>query len=202
MHKGIMLIVKTDVKQDALNKVKEFLEEYKDDVWDWYQIGGRWQGELAPMFDEFIEKKKTILKTEEHGMISQRQVDDKQKELQELWESLGGEGDNPYSNHYDMPKDGGFYDVIPLSQCIKKVKEWQQKPEKDGLEELKKAKKYIKPKNQEDDWSMYGYCLECAANIFSQKFSFETNVFNIETDDFSIPEKIEDYFVVMVDIHN
>ena len=56
MHKGVILLVKADNKEDAIDKVTEFLEPYGDgDVWDWYSIGNRWHNLLAPKqkADEF-----------------------------------------------------------------------------------------------------------------------------------------------------
>lgn len=43
-HHACILLFKTDkaTRADAEN----FLDEYKDDVWDWWVIGGRWSGAL------------------------------------------------------------------------------------------------------------------------------------------------------------
>jgi len=47
MHKGVILIVKADDKDEAQTRAEEFLEQYGDgDVWDWYAFGGRWTGLL------------------------------------------------------------------------------------------------------------------------------------------------------------
>lgn len=49
MHKGVILLVKAESKENALEQVKDFMEPYGEGfVWDWYQIGGRWNNELAP----------------------------------------------------------------------------------------------------------------------------------------------------------
>ena len=42
MHKGIILLVKAADRDDAEHNAREFLDEYENDVWDWFQIGGRW----------------------------------------------------------------------------------------------------------------------------------------------------------------
>ena len=66
MHKGVILLTKASDKEEALDSVREFLENYGDgDVWDWYQIGGRWSNTLAPkekaeqwysIIDTFLKK--------------------------------------------------------------------------------------------------------------------------------------------------
>ena len=201
MHKGIMLIVKSKNRIEALNKTCKFLKEYKGSVWDWYQIGGRWTQTLAPIHNEFLKKTNAILEKEK-GFLSQTEVEEKQSKLQALWEKFGGKGKNPYTDHYKLCDEGGYYDVMSLSDCIKIVKEWQQDPEKDGLEMLEEAKRWLKPKQEKNNWDMYGYALQKAANMFQQDFFFDTNVFNTEDHNFSIPKELKDYFVVMVDIHN
>ena len=73
MHKGVILLVKTLDKEEALNEVESFLEPYGEgDVWDWYRIGGRWNNTLAPKdkLDIFKEKCDTILVKEEYGGVS------------------------------------------------------------------------------------------------------------------------------------
>ena len=72
MHKGIILLVKTKNKEDVLSLVEQFLEPYGNgDVWDWYQIGGRWNNTLAPKdkLDNFRKKCDEILVKTEHGWI-------------------------------------------------------------------------------------------------------------------------------------
>lgn len=201
MHKGVILIVKAGSKDKALEKTNDFLEESRGQTWDWYQIGGRWTQTLAPMINEFHNASKDVLEYK-NGFLSQQEVDSKQEALQDLWEKLGGKGLNPYTNHYNLSEEGGYYDIVPLSSCIEKVREWQQDPVKDGFKVLEDAKRWLKPRNKEDDYSMYGYCLNEASNLFRQIFSFDANVFNVDNYDFSIPKDLDDYFAVMVDMHN
>jgi hypothetical protein len=43
MHFNHIVVVKANDKKDAIQKAEEFLEPYgKGDVWDWFEIGGRW----------------------------------------------------------------------------------------------------------------------------------------------------------------
>jgi len=46
MHKGIIILVKAETKEEAKAATTNFLECYKENVWDWYEIGGRWEGLL------------------------------------------------------------------------------------------------------------------------------------------------------------
>jgi len=204
MHKGIILIVKANDKKAALAETAKFLEGYQDTVWDWYVIGGRWTQTLAPMHKEFMEKAKKLFEIErkKKGFLSQQEVSNKQAELQKIWSvNLKAKGENPYCDHYKLPNEGGYYDVLPLADCINIVKEWQQTI-KTAQEEEKKAQDWLNGKRGKDNYSMYGYVLKCAAELYQQRFSFETNVYNLETEDFSIPENFEGYFAVMIDIHN
>ena len=59
MHKGVILLIAVESKDDALEEVEGFLERYGDgNVWDWYQIGGRWNNTFAPkeLKDKFDKK--------------------------------------------------------------------------------------------------------------------------------------------------
>jgi hypothetical protein len=211
MHKGIILLVKAETKEQTLEQVKEFMEEYKNDVWDWYQIGGRWTCVLSPLCKIFLDKIKSlnILNTREDDFLSQQEIDEKQSELQAVWEDIGAMGQNPYCNHYNLPREGGYYDIMKLSDCIEKVKEWQQTVEHAKKEE-QEAKRWLADggnirhdtNESYDDWNMYGYSLNTAANLYQQNFCFDCNIFNIERYNYSIPEDIENYHALMMDIHN
>ena len=48
MHKGVILLVKSENKDNVNGLVEEFMEPYGNgNVWDWYVIGGRWSGTLS-----------------------------------------------------------------------------------------------------------------------------------------------------------
>jgi hypothetical protein len=204
MHKGIMMLTKAEGREDAQQKISEFLKDYGNgQVWDWYQIGGRWANTLSPHMAEFTEKAEEILKETKGKGQYQSDVEAKQKELQAIWLSIGGTGENPYADHYKMPETGRECDIMPLSECIDIVKGWHQDPIEAGKKELAKAEKRWGEKSEKGfDANMYGYCLKGAGGIFSQDFSFECNVYNIEEYNFSIPEAMNDWYVVMIDIHN
>ena len=130
MHKAVILLTKAENKEDAVEKIKEFMEQYNGDVWDWYQIGGRRSGTLAPKYDEYMEKADVLLKQHKSNthdeFITQASVDDNVPQLRSLWQELGMTGQCPYNDHYHMEEDGNDYDVLPLADCIKKVRDWQQ----------------------------------------------------------------------------
>ena len=202
MHKGIMLIVKGDNRKDALSEAHGFLEEYKNNVWDWYAIGGRWTQTLNSKCEEFNKWANKYLRDKSgEKFISTQDSKDNQPTLQAKWNELGLAGQNPYADHYKLPEGGGFYDVMPLKDCLNIVKGWQQTPENAKKRE-EEAKEWLNGKRAKDNYNMYGYCLEIAANLYRQDFCFDTNVFNIENGNYSIPEDVKGFFVVMVDIHN
>jgi hypothetical protein len=207
MHKAVIILTEAQSREEALKKTRAFMEDYGDgDVWDWYAIGGRWTQTLAPQHKQFAEQAEKILGKGEHGFVSQKEVDDKQGQLEELWKSLGGKGKNPYSNHYDLPEYGNENDAMPLADCLEIVKSWQQNVEHAKKAE-EEAKKWLGRTNEKtgekyDDWHMYGYSLKCAAALYKEEFSFEANVFNTDTYSFSIPEDPAGWFAVMVDMHN
>ena len=205
MHKGVILLTKATSKDEAASNVESFLELYGDgNVWDWYVIGGRWNNTLAPKdkLDLFREKCKSILKENEHGWISQQQVDDNQELLQEAWKECGLKGSNSYCNHYNLPEKGNVYDIIPLKDCLEVVKDWCKdltKEKKELWDKLLKAKEDA-DKGEHDSTAYYAGLYRNAAY---EEFCFETNVFNITTEEAEvIPEDVKGYYAVMVDMHN
>jgi len=206
MHKGVILLVKANDKEDAISKVNDFMEPYGEgDVWDWYKIGGRWNNNLAPKdrLDQWNKKAQDLLKTEEKGWISQKDVDDNQQTLQDMWEELGLKGKNPYCNHYKLSSEGNEYDVIPLSECVETVKEWLRDIEKEEKELFEKMVEERKKEEAGNKSSMSGYYAGLYKDIKYDNFCFESNVYDItEQIGEKIPEDISGYFAVMVDMHN
>lgn len=212
MHKGVILLVKAEDKDDAISKVNDFMEPYGEgDVWDWFAIGGRWSNTLAPkeLLDKFKEKANTILERDkDHGFLSMDEVEKKRPQLQAVWEELGLKGPSPYADHYKLPEDGATYDAVPLSDCIVTVKEWVRDLEVEAdkeWEEMEKARKEAKSKRAagEKPWDMSAYHAKNYANAVYNNFCFDSCVYDITEDQGeSIPENIEGYWAVMVDMHN
>jgi len=209
MHKAVILLVKAKDKFEAKEKADEFLDAYGEGrVFDWYQIGGRWTGALNPKYKEFLQKADEILKkhpsnkSNEYGFLTQESVDDNKDILQDVWEQMGQTGPNPYYSQYELPDKGGDYDIMPLKDCISVVREWQQDNVLCGDEIMKEAEE-LYGKNSKNGFNpkIYGYELKRAGDLYCQNFSFDTNLFNTETDDYELPEKTEGYFAVLVDMH-
>lgn len=209
MDKVVILLTKAEDREDALHRTREFLQGYGDGrVWDRYQVGGYWTAILSPRAKEFREKAKEILvlhpdnKDRDLDFVTQRSIDDSQSELQQLWQDMGMQGQNPYCDHYNLPEEGGIYDVLPLSECFDIVKEWYQNPVERGKEKEKEAQEWVNGKIATNDYNMYGYCLKIAGNLYSQNFCFDCNTFNIEEGDYSVPEDLVGWWAVVVDMHN
>ena len=210
MHKAVILLVEAKNEREASSKSCEFMERYRDNVWDWYCIGGRWTGTLSK-YDPYTDpdNKETCflcggtglrndnlgraerLKNPKYGCNGCGEYSEKNGCI--------GKGSGLQLKSASKFKDIG--NILPLKDCLDVVKKWQQ-TEKDGLKRLEDAKRWLKPENDKDDYSMYGYCVSIAGEILKQEFSFDTNVFNIENDDFSIPKDIEKFYAVVIDMHN
>lgn len=208
MHKGVILLVQAYDRAEAINSVREFMGAYKDDVWDWYVIGGRWARTLNPLSDRFLAEANDLCWAYQKKIdpdskfLYERTVDACDRELQVFWEQIGGQNSHPLSNHYRLPENGTEDDVVFLKDAIDTVREWHQDHIEEGKKALDKAYRWLNGESATDNYEMYGYCLKCAGKIFHQDFSFQCNVFNTTSLDFSIPEDLDGWFAVMIDMHN
>lgn len=215
MHKGIILLTKAENREEAISEIRSFLEPYGNDVvFDYYKIGGRFHNTLAPKnlewgtwADNFLWEQEKI-KVEKAGkailrstQISQNTVNENQEVLQKKWEELGMKGQNPATNH-EISLNGDYYDVVPLSECLKTVNGWQQDPIKAGKQELAEAEKWLNGENGKDNYGMYGHLLIKAGNLFCQEFCSSCHVFNIEEHNYSVPSEVEGWWAIMIDIHH
>lgn len=202
MHKGVILLVKAVSRDDAKTKSTDFLDEFKGTVLDWYVIGGRWARELNPLKKKFDKLAHDICK-EDNNTVYQSTVEKNDVNLQNQWESIGGNGSHPWSDHYRLPEEGTEDDIKPLSECVDIVKEWKQNPEEEYELRIKEAESvYGKSSENGYNKSMFAYLIKKAAEVLGEEFCFDCNIFNIETYNYSIPEDIKNYYAVMVDMHN
>lgn len=209
MHKWILLLTKAENSWEAIGNVEEFLSNYWDGrVWDWYQVWGRWTSVLAPMRKKFSEWAREILDMNWWHCYSMKEVEDKNDQLQKLWEDIWWEWVHPYSDHYKLWDKWWLYDVMELEKCIDIVKEWCRDLEKEKEEarnEMIKTKKEADKKKKEwqNTWDCSPYYAWRYKDFAYWNFCFDTNVYDI-TEDVSekIPTDINWYYCVVVDIHN
>jgi hypothetical protein len=207
MHKGVILLTEANTRDDAIDRVTKFLEPYGDGrVWDWYQIGGRWHNTLAPedKLNEFQTYVTDLLKEQDCNIdfISQKDIDRNAEEIKGKWEALGLKGKNPYSfNQYLMDgEDKSDYNAVPLEDCFVTVKQWVVNIE---LEKEKAFNDLVKERATGDAFSLDGYYADRYANLDYRRFCFDSNVYDItEQIGEQIPDNIEDYWAVMIDLHN
>ena len=100
MHKGIILLVKTNSEEDAEDLVVEFLTNYRDTVYDWYEIGGRWDRLLG---------NSNIMKLSKCLDIVKYYKKDLQKEIEEAWNTLLESKNGYHAKRYAYLKAGDFY---------------------------------------------------------------------------------------------
>ncbi len=140
----------------------------------------------------------------EGGFISQQDVNDKQPELQQAWDDAGLKGKNSYCDHYKLDDNGNVYDVVPLSDCAETVKGWLRDLEKDADTAFERMSEHRTREKGGEKGTMSGYYAKIYRNaVYNDTFSFDTNVFDIDEEIAEkLPENIEGYYAVMVDMHN
>ncbi len=214
MHKGVILIVTAVDADNAKLKAEEFLSDYRDKVWDWYVIGGRWSGTLNPIQAKFMPlanklmAKKYKVKPKEL-MLTQGRLNECADELKALWEKVGGTGKNPFARDAYADRTGAD-DIMPLSECAEIVKKWKL----DLVKEANKAFRQLcieRKKEREARKRGEKYCGTTSAYYASiykdatyDNFSFDSNTYDIDrgTNDptFALA-KPDGRWVIMVDMH-
>lgn len=152
MHKGVILLVECESKEEVMSYVESFMEPYGNGyIWDYYEIGGRWHGLLKPN-----------VKSSEYAIL-----------------------DN----------------IVELKDCLQIVEEWIITEE--YKEEIYQKMLQSKIDAQDGKYDMSGYYAKVYGHIANGDFSFESNVYNItEMEAEEIPNNIEDYWAVIIDMHN
>lgn len=197
MHKRVILLVKADNTAEAKEKANEFMsgcggDENNLGVWDWYVIGGRWSGTLNSIKELFYDKVKD-LEGFEGEYYSYQAIENNKEKLQSIWEELGGKGLNIFArDNYTL--NGYDDDIMPLKDCIDVVKDFLgdiTNRKKEAWEQLITCKE-----------DMRGLYAKEYSNIHYDNFSFESNVYDTERYSNSIPENIEGYYAIVIDMHN
>lgn len=200
MHKGIILLVKSESKEDVTHEVDSFLESYQHSLWDWYVIGGRWTGVL----DNYDPRKdpKNIEECylcEGTGKRNDEIGKQARKENPEYTcNGCDGEGKRSKFTYEEHENN-----IMPLKDCLDVVKEWQQDSEEEFNKMKKEAEERFGKKSERGyNKGMYGYIIKNAGAMLSEDLTFDTNVYNTYEFDFSIPKDLENFYAVIVDIHN
>ena len=93
MHKAVILIMQAESRKDAKTTTDKFMDDFKNDVWDWWVIGGRWSRTLNSHKVEFDKQAQEMCLTaqikqrgEEHkDDLCQSTIDEMQGDLNTLW---------------------------------------------------------------------------------------------------------------------
>lgn len=148
MHKGVILLMKSE-NEDPItdSEVELFMEPYESHVWDWYEIGGRWDGEL------------------------------------------------------NQGKDNN---IVLLSKCVEVVKLWRLDRK---IESSRIWEQMIKAREEElvngGGTGTSGYLAGLYKNLDYGNFSFECNIYDAESQESEyIPDDLENYYAIMLDMHN
>lgn len=206
MHKGIILLTTAEDKKQAQTKVRSFMDSYCNDVWDWWVFGGRWSKTLNPITAKFKDEAIQYMLNEKSGQkfdktIFNSDIEKHSGYLQALWENMGGVGNNPFV--VDTYKVAGTKDdVMDLSQCIEVVEDWKFNTLEKVNELREEAERWMNGEYADNDTSMYEYMSEKIKKLANEEFCFDCNIYNIETDNYEIPEDTNGWFAVMIDIHN
>jgi hypothetical protein len=105
---------------------------------DWFVIGGRWSSGLQQLTlkKDFHEEARKKFKPESDFGFGFDEIEKHKKDLQKLWEEIGGTGRNPYDrdshNHYGFEDDA----MIMTEKMAEKLKEKYENVEMfDGCDE-------------------------------------------------------------------
>jgi hypothetical protein len=194
------MITRASTGDDAIDHVEEFLEKYRDKCYDWYAIGGRWSNLLAPMYDECVQKAQKYLDSFK-GKPDDQQPTDAQRNLvlQKIWEACHGLGTHPFMEGKHE------YNAFKLFGCLNTVSKYV--PESSGalgFAMLREAEEFLEKDghvSHEPDLQTYGYYLQRAGKVFQETFNTEINFYNIDDENYALPEDPLGWYAVVVDLH-
>lgn len=207
MHTLKVLLTKADNIEEARENVEAFLEPYGEgDVWDWYSVGGRWTNYLAPKdkvkgFYEIIHEK--YPQTKGYYVVNEIENEEIRPIIQGIWEEQGLEGKNPFWDAYGFSlNEDEPYNIIALKDCLPVVQDFVKDLDKEK-EELWSKMETARNEAKQGQYDMTGYYAGQYKDAQYGSFCFETNVYDIDEDVAeTIPEDINNYYAVVVDLHN
>lgn len=207
MHKGVILLMKAEDRIEAQDKANSFMNSnwYGDgNVWDRYEIGGRWTSTLAPSREMFDKKMKELVPiTDEIFGYDMKTIEDNRPLAQKTWEELWMKWPSPWEDHYNLHNDWWKYDIVLLKDCIDVVKEWVWDLEKEAQEYRDKMIEYKKLEDEKKIWTMSAHYAWLYRDAKYSNFSFDSNVYDVSNCEAEkLPDDIEWYRAVMVDMHN
>lgn len=182
MHKGVILIVEAGNREEAIDNAECFLSDYGEGrVWDWYEIGGRWTGQL-----DGYEPDKDPINYEKCDLCEGTGVRE-DMEVKDGCNACAGKGVRlkwqfaPHEN-----------DVMPLADCIEAVKRY-------GGHTGAKIKEYEKHEKEAVRKSEKGYYKKCIGELMMEEFCFDADIYNVSSFDYSIPDDLSGFWAVVVD---
>ena len=211
MHKGVILLTKAENREDAISNADEFLREYGDgNVWDWYRVGGRWSNHLAPeeKLEEYDKQMKELVGYKEGDFgIGTNKLEENSDRLIEIWKSLGLKG-KPVESYgggfaFGLADEGEEYDVLPLSECVKEVNNWIRDVDKEAAEYFDKIIEEREKEKGIGHGTMSAYYAGKYRDSVYNNFCFDSNVYDITAERGErLPEDMDGYWAVMIDMHN
>jgi len=110
------------------------------------------------------------------------------------------------SDKFDWYQIGGRWNsligennIMPLKECLNKVKEYV---EQKGVEERIKQLEMNTTVAYSENKYMKGTCYKVLGNLLCENFCDDCDLFNIDDEDYSIPENTEGWYAIVVDIHS
>lgn len=199
MHKGVILLVKAEDADEAKRKADTFLEPFQENVWDWYQFGGRWTGALTGYRPDQDPKNQT--RCDICKGTGKRKKWPKGTSKAQIQATHGCNGCNGTGKTTKWPTDWDTYteDILPLTdpRAAIKVAEWSDGWGKNETKRVKMLRKQFKGNRD-----MLEYLKSKQRGIDEDQFTFDSNVFDTEEKTNRPPVNPVGYWAVVVDMHS
>jgi len=214
MHYLLILINKAENEETALNNVENFLELFEGDLFDYYQIGGRWNNYLAPKnikmeHEKWVKEKfKDAFYKDGSYNISIIEEKDNRIEIQKKWIELGGKGLNPFFSVHVFGNEKHPYNVVPVKNCLDNIKEMMRTVASIEAEREKRWEELLKLRNEKRNPVLVEWAALALVKAYDINLNEETTVYfideNVEITDQNINilnDHLDEYYAIVVDIH-